>query len=257
MNFKLFRLVTGCIAILSLFIGAASAQIYTESTTSAGGQNRSSQSYYMPGMFKFVQDDGSTVIMRFDREYWIGADGRKKEFWQMTFAELETKMKNMGAQMDAAMQQMQKKLESLPPEQRKKIEQAMGSQLGAKSSGGPIEVKKGGASRTIAGLSCTRFTVTESGKEVLLLWTARDVPEFAAMRKDYERFSRSMAAMRPASGADTQTRAWTEAMKVIDGFPMETEAAGSKTTVTKLERKPTPASEFEAPAGYKKVPPPF
>jgi hypothetical protein len=66
-----------------------------------------------------------------------------------------------------------------------------------------------------------------------------------------------MAAMRPASGADTQTRAWTEAMKAIDGFPMETEAAGSKTTVTRLERKPTPASEFEAPAGYKKVPPPF
>jgi hypothetical protein len=52
-------------------------------------------------------------------------------------------------------------------------------------------------------------------------------------------------------------RAWAEAMKSIDGFPMETESAGSKTAVTKLERRPAPANEFEAPAGFKKVPPPF
>jgi len=48
-----------------------------------------------------------------------------------------------------------------------------------------------------------------------------------------------------------------EAKKAIDGLPMEMESTGSKTTVTKLERKPTPASEFEPPAGYKKVPRPF
>jgi len=35
------------------------------------------------------------------------------------------------------------------------------------------------------------------------------------------------------------------------------EPTGSKTTVTKLERKPTQASELELPAGYKNVPPPF
>jgi hypothetical protein len=252
-----FRLVAACIVSACLFIGSASAQLYTESTTLAGGQTKTSQSYYMPGMFKFVQDDGSTVIIRFDREYWIGADTRKKEYWQMTFAELEAKMKTFGVQMDAAVQQMQKQLESMPPDQRQKIEQMMDSQLGAKGASGPLAVKKGGPARTIAGLASTRLSVTESGKEILVLWTARDVPEFTAMRKDYEKFARSMAAMRPSSGADTQTRAWAEAMKTIDGFPMETESAGSKTTVTKFERKRTPASDFEAPAGYKKVPPPF
>lgn len=257
MTFGFLRLIAGCAAACSLCIGAAGAQVYTESTTSAGGQSRSAQSYYMPGMFKFVQDDGSTVIMRFDREYWIGADGKKKEYWQMTFAELEAKMKKMGAQMDAAMQQMRKKLESMPPEQRRQVEQMTGSQLSAKNAGGPLAVKKGGAPRTIAGLACNRFAVTESGQEVLILWTARDVPEFASMRKDYERFAKSMAAMRSKSGGDTQTRAWAEAMRSIEGFPMETESEGSKTTVTKLERKPTPAGEFEAPAGFMKVPPPF
>lgn len=257
MNFVLLRLGMVCAAVVGLCIGSASAQIYTESVTVAGGHKVASQSYYMPGMFKSVQDDGNIVIMRFDRDYWIGADSNKKEYWQMTFAELEAKMKNMGAQMDAAMREMQKKLESLPPEQRRQIEQLMGTKFAAKSAGGRLEVKKGGPSRTIAGLSCTRYLVTEDGKEVLVLWTARDVPEFAAMRKDYERFAKTMTAMHRSSGVDTQTRAWSEAMKAADGFPMESESAGVKTTVTRLERKKTPAGEFEAPAGYRKVAAPF
>jgi hypothetical protein len=117
-------------------------------------------------------------------------------------------------------------------------------------------VKKGGPSRTIAGLPTTRCVVTEGGREVLVLWSTREVSEFPAMRKDYEKFAKSMSAMRP--GADnTQARAWTEAMKAADGFPMESQSRGFKTTVTKLERRPTPASEFEPPAGYKKVPAPF
>ena len=256
MNSVFLRLLVASVAAAHLFIGSASAQIYTESTTTAGGHTKISQSYYMPGMFKIVQDDGGIVIMRFDRDYWIGADSKKKEYWQITFAELEAKMKNMGAQLDAAMQQMQRKLESLPPEQRKQIEQMMGAQLGGKNASGPLEVKKGGPSRTIAGLPTTRCVVTEGGREVLVLWSTREVSEFPAMRKDYEKFAKSMSAMRP--GADnTQARAWTEAMKAAEGFPMESQSRGFKTTVTKLERRPTPASEFEPPAGYKKVPAPF
>jgi hypothetical protein len=208
-------------------------------------------------MFKFVEDDGSMAIMRFDRDYWVSVDDKRKEYWQMTFAELEAKMKGMGAQMDEAMQQMQKELESMPAEQRRQMEQMMGSQFGTMGSAGQLAVKKGSQSRTIGGLSCTRYAVTENGKEILILWTTREVPEFTAMRRDYEKFAKSMAAMRRPSGAAAQTRAWSEAMRVIDGFPMETESAGSKSTVTKLERRSTPAREFEPPAGYKKVQPPF
>jgi hypothetical protein len=242
--------------VLFLLSAEARGQIYTEGVTSSAGGQKRSQSYYMPQMFKFVQDDGSSIIMRFDRDLWISADGKKKEYWQMTFAELETRMKGMGAQRDSAMQQMQKQMESMTPEQRKMVEQMMGKQFGGGGSDGPLEIRKGGPSRTISGFSCTRYAVTENGKEVLVLWTARDVREFAAMRRDYEKFARSMAAMR-GSQAGSLSRAWTEAMKVIDGFPMETESAGSKTTVTKLEKKSTPAGEFEAPAGSKKVPPPL
>ncbi|MGH7833464.1 MAG: hypothetical protein ACREQK_07455 [Candidatus Binatia bacterium] len=253
----LLKLVLCVGSLLSLLTTEALCQIYTESvTSSAGGQKQSAQSYYMPQMFKFVQDDGTSMIMRFDRDLWISADRKKKEFWQMTFAELETKMKGMGAQRDSAMQQMQQQLESMPPEQRKMVEQMMKKQMSGGGSGGKLEVRKGGPSRTIGGFSCARYAVTEDGKEVLVLWTAKDVREFAAMRGDYEKFARIMAAMR-GSQAGSLGRAWTEAMKVIDGFPMETESAGSKTTVTKLEKKSTPSGEFEPAAGSKRVPPPF
>jgi hypothetical protein len=254
MFFAFLKLV-GFAAVLFLLSAEARGQIYTESVTS-GNQNHSARSYYMPRMFKFVQDDGSSIVMRFDRDLWISADSKKKEYWQMTFSELETKMKGMGAQRDSAMQQMQKQMESMPPEQRRMVEQMMKKQLGGGGSGGKLEVRKGGPSRTIGGFSCTRYAVAENGKEILVLWTAKDVPEFAAMRRDYEKFARSTAAMR-GSQAGSLSRAWAEAMNAIDGFPMETESAGSKTTVTKLEKKSTPAGEFEAPAGSKKVPPPF
>jgi hypothetical protein len=208
----------------------------------------------MPGMFKFVQEDGGLIIMRFDRDYWISADSKKKEYWQMTFAELEAKMRGMGAQMDSAMREMQKQLESMPPEQRRMVEQMMKNPMGG--AGGRLEVRKGGPQRTIGGFSCTRYAVAENGKEILVLWTAAEVREFAPMRKDYERFARNMAAIKGAQ-ASSLSRAWTEAMKAIDGFPMETESAGVKTTVTKLEKKSMPAGEFEPPAGYQKVSPPF
>ena len=41
-----------------------------------------------------------------------------------------------------------------------------------------------------------------------------------------------------------------EALKQIDGFPLELELAGFTSTVTKIEAKSTPASAFEIPAGY-------
>jgi hypothetical protein len=48
----------------------------------------------------------------------------------------------------------------------------------------------------------------------------------------------------------------SDAFKKIDGFPVQTEVmAGIVSTVTKVEKKVAPASEFEVPAGYKKVAP--
>lgn len=45
-----------------------------------------------------------------------------------------------------------------------------------------------------------------------------------------------------------------DAFKKIDGFPIQTEMSqGITNTVTKVEKRAASASEFEVPAGYKKV----
>ena len=49
----------------------------------------------------------------------------------------------------------------------------------------------------------------------------------------------------------------TGLMGGIDGFPIQIETKGGrKSLVTKIEERSTGASEFEAPAGYKKTDPP-
>ncbi len=144
-----FLCVGGLLVVLS---GEAFGQIYTESVAAGNGLNQSLRSYYMPKMIKIVHADGNAMIMRFDGDYWISMDDKKKEYWQVTFAEFEAKMKGMANKMDAAMQQMRQQMESMPPEQRRKMEQMMGPQVGGSPSAGQIAVKKTGQTRTIAGL---------------------------------------------------------------------------------------------------------
>jgi hypothetical protein len=112
-----------------------------------------------------------------------------------------------------------------------------------------VDVKNTGDKKTISGFSCTKFVVTQDGKDMMTLWVTKDVSGFDAMRKDWEEFSKRMMAMNPMGG-----KGLGEAFKKIDGFPIQTEMGqGMTSTVTKIEKKTAPASEFEVPAGYKKV----
>lgn len=147
---------------------------------------------------------------------------------------------------------------ALPPEQRRQIEAMMGKQFSARKSPGPMTVRKSGDTRTIAGFRSSHQLVAEDGTQVLELWTTPEVKEFAGLRQTHERFAKSTGAMRVRGGAlDAHTRAWSEAMRSIDGFPLETTSSGVKNTVVKLERRAIPATEFEIPSGSKRVAPPF
>jgi hypothetical protein len=67
------------------------------------------------------------------------------------------------------------------------------------------------------------------------------------MQKDFEEFGQRMAAQMPKAGE------MVAAMTKVEGFPVQTTIAGITSTVTKVEKKVVAASEFEVPAGYKKV----
>jgi hypothetical protein len=248
------------LVILLICVAAqAYSQLYTENViTGLGKEQMNTQSYYMPKMFKMVHNNGDAMIMRFDKELMISINNEKKEYSQMTFAELDAKINEVRSKLDTAVQEMQKKMAELPPEQRKMMEQMMGKSLGLGSSGGKLEVKKSGESRTISGYACTKLAVTQDDKEILVLWTTKDIKEFASIRNDYEQLAARMSSLMASNnrlGGGALAQAWPEAMKAIDGFPIQQEMGGIKTVVTKIEKKSTPASEFEPPTGYKRVEP--
>ncbi len=241
-------LVVLCIGALALAQG-----IYTETNTTvqaAGGQTFPGQSYFMPKMMKTVSHD-QEIIVRLDKQMIYKVNVSEKTYSEITFEEWESQMKKASAEMDSKMAELQKKLEGMPPEQRKMMEQLMSAQMAGKNGqAAKLDVKNTGETKSIAGFSTTKYLVTQDGKEFITAWVTNDIKGFASLRKDYEEMSSRLAASSPGGGSSL-----VEALKKINGYPLELDMAmGVSTVTTKVESKAIPASEFEVPAGLTKVP---
>lgn len=253
MNMKTIRFGLAVLLAVALAVPAVAQGLYWESTMTGGPVGeRTEEMWAMPKMMKGVtKETGETFIVRLDKELLITIDPKEKTYSEITFAEMESMMKKASGQMDAKMAEMQKKLADMPEEQRKMVEQMMAGKMPGRPKDAKVEVEKTGDKKTISGYACTKYAVTQDGKEAMTLWVTKDVKGFASMRKDLEEFSKRMMAMNPMGG-----KGLGEGYKKIDGFPIRTEMSGAFTsTVTKIEEKSTPASAFEVPAGYKKVKP--
>ncbi len=250
------RRMVALLAALFVAVVAFSQGVYWESTTSGGALGDraiSSQSYYMPHMFKSLSPDmGDVLIVRLDKKIIYQVNPTEKTYTEQTFDEFEAQMKKMGEKADAQMAELQKKMQTMPEEQRKMVEQMMADRMGNKDKNAKIDVAKTSESKTIAGYGCTKYSVTKDGKETLALWATKDLKGYDnTMRKDMQDFSARM--MTADLGG---TKGLVEALNKVDGFPMETDMQGGvKVQVTKVERKNIAASEFEVPAGYTKVKP--
>jgi hypothetical protein len=237
------------IVLISFSIAVGQSLVW-ESTTivpAIGNKKIISTSYYRPHMFR-QGSENSMIIFRIDKEVMYQVNNLKKEYSEMTFAELEAYTKKSSAKLDGQMAEMKKQLEKMPPEQRKAMEKMMGTQALTGTSQGTIEVLKTGEKKTISGYECMKYALQEDGKETGSVWTTTAVPDFKSMQKDFKDFSQRMAAQMPAKGGQLAA-----AMAKIDGFPIETTIAGITSTVTKIEKKSVAVSEFEVPAGYNKV----
>lgn len=245
--------LTAVAALLALPPFTLCAQGLAWETTSSGavlqhGETRS-RTIYMPGMIKHTQGDSTEVIFRLDKEMISTVNHRDKTYSELTFQELEGSVKRAGAAMDEKMAEVQKQLEAMPKEQREAVEKMMEGHLPKAGKEAKIEVTQTKEEKTIGGFNCTKTLVTQDGKDFFVAWTTRDVKGFDAMGKEFREYSRRMAAMLPGRG-----KATAEAMKQLDGFPVQTEIPGTITmTVTKVEHRSTPEKEFEVPKGYKKV----
>jgi len=252
---KMNKRIVALVAALFVAVTAYGQGVYWESATSGGALGDrviSTQSFYMPHMFKSsTMDMGNIVIVRLDKQMIYQIDANEKTYSEMTFSEWEAQMKAMGQKMDAQRDELRKKMEEMPEEQRKMMEQMMGGQMAGKTKDAPIDVKKTSESKKIAGFSCTKYSVTQEGKETIALWATKDLKGYDSMRKDMEEFTTRMMATDFGG-----MKGLADAMKKVDGFPMETDMhEGVKVAVTKVERKNIAANEFEVPAGFAKVKP--
>ncbi len=244
--------VSLALLVACLTVTAFGQGLYWQSKTTGTVGEFSSETFLVPKKMKVVHQggDGSIIIVRLDREVVWKIDPAKKEYSETTFAQMEEMAQKAEGKMDAAMAKMREKMRNMPEEQRKMVEKMMGGKMPGMSaeSNGPIRVNTTGDKKTISGFACTKYVVQQGDQTLSTLWVTKEVRGFNELAEDWKAFSNRMARLAQRFG-----KGLSEASKQIDGFPIQTEAAGVVTTVTKLERRATPASEFEVPSGYKKV----
>ncbi len=242
----------GLVVAGALAVGAFSQGLYWESKTSGGPlpNEQLSTMYYAPKMFKHVPtgEDREIMIVRLDKEIVYTVNPKDKTYSEMTFAELEKFVQQAMSKSDEKMAAFREKMKNMPEEQRKMMEKMMGDKMPGQAKEGSLDVKNAGEKKTIGGYSCTRYVVSREGKEQMEFWTTKDVKAFDSMRKDFEEYTKRMSAMNPMIG-----KGYFEAIRKIEGFPMETKMGDIVSDVTKIEKRSIPASEFEVPAGYTKV----
>lgn len=199
----------------------------------------------MPGMVLVgdLNPRGDAVIFRLDRKMLYFVKHSEKSYNAYTFEEFDAEMKKMGSVIDAQMAKAMKELEAMPAEQRALIEKQLGA-LMPKRESGAVSVDRTKDQKKIAGYSAVRYVATRNGEPLLTAWTATGVPGWKEIRKDFSVYMEKM------SGINQFSKGLTEALKQIDGFPLELEMAGFTSTVTQIEAKSTPASAFEIPKGY-------
>jgi len=239
-------------AALCLF-SVAAAPLAAEDLTilfkeTSGGTAANTAQYYTKSKMRTNGAERDTIV-----DYGTGTittiDHKKKEYSQITAAEMEAAMKKMSAEMEKMNAQMQ----AMPAAMREKMESMMG--------GGSVTVTKGGAKK-IAGYDAQQYTVAVGQMMTMETWntTALKIPVPEA---DFKRFA-SMAGTLGGLAANPMFKGMSklaDEFKKIEGLSLAettTMKIMGKSTVTSKEavevkQDTVPESAFAIPAGYKKV----
>ena len=225
--------------------------------TTGSGSAGPSTSYYSSEKMRTGDADNETIV-EYGPGKIISIDHKKKEYSEITLAEMEAAMKAAAAKMDEANAQMKEQMASMPPAVREKMEKMMGGVAGA------VTVTKGGT-RQVAGYTCQDYAVAmgESMTTRICATTALQVP---APNVDYKRFS-SFAGSASAMANNPMFKSMgkmAEEMKKIEGLSiaestslkMMGKSMDSSKEAVEIKKGPIPASAFdvaEIAKGYKKV----
>jgi hypothetical protein len=214
-------------------------------------------SYYSSEKMRTGDAENETIV-EYGPAKIVAIDHKKKEYSEITLAEMEAAMKQAAAKMEEASKQMEQQMASMPPAMREKMEQMMG---GAASS---VKVTKGSA-RQVAGYSCQDYTIA-MGETMTTKLCATTALAFPAPNVDYRKFA-SFASSAGAMANNPMFKGMakmTDELKKIEGitiaestsFKMMGRSMDSSREAVEIKKGPIPASAFDVAAiakGYKKV----
>jgi len=225
-------------------------------TTGSGGAGTST-SYYSSEKMR-TGDAASETIVEYGPGKIVSIDHKKKEYSEITLAEMEAAMKEAAAKMDQANAQMKEQMANMPPAVREKMEKMMGGIAGA------VTVTKGGT-RQVAGYTCQDYAVA-MGESMITKICATTALRFPAPNVDYRKYasfagSASAMANNPLFKSMGQM---VEEMKKIEGLTIAESTSmkvmgksmDSSKEAVEIKKGPIPASDFDVALiakGYKKV----
>ena len=224
------------VAISALALSASAADLTITFKSSDGG---TATQYFTKDRVRF-NSGRSDTMMEFSSGKLVTIDHQKKEYSEMTLAEIDEAMKGAAAQMEQAMAQV-------PPQMREQMARMMGG------AAAEVTVAKGGT-QTVAGYSCQTYTISMGSTmtQETCNTTALTPPFDPANLQKLSRISMPMM-----QGMEK----FIEKMKEIQGLSLK-----EHTTVSMMGRKnetnreatevktgPIGDEVFAMPAGYKKT----
>jgi hypothetical protein len=193
---------------------------------------------------KFVQEKGAGVII-FDLNTgeMVQIDNESKRY--------------VIARPDEMKSALEAQISKLPPEQRAKVEEFMKSQSKPKK----LTLKQTEIKETIAGYKAQKYEVYEDGKLTREIWASKEaVPNNELDPGKMARYIKELEKLKRADGGDSNREDEEKIFREIyeSGFPMRSVDYSSGGSVfieeiIKVTPANVPESEFQAPAGYKKI----
>ena len=247
-------------------LAAASAPAAAEDLTlvfkTIGKQGASTATSYYSTEKMRTGDAENETIVEYGPAKIISIDHKKKEYSEITLAEMEAAMKQAAAKMEEANKQMEQQMASMPPAMREKMQAMMGGAAGA------VTVTKGGA-RQVAGYTCQDYTIA-MGETMTTKLCATTALAFPAPAVDYKRFA-SFATSAGAMANNPMFKGMSkmaDELKKIEGITIAEATSvkvmgrsmDSSKEAVEIKKGPIPASAFDVATiakGYKLVPNPM
>lgn len=234
-------LAVACVCLAALLLplrAAADDLIITSKVTSQGGKTSTSSTYMTAAQMKRSDDQRDTII-DFASGKITRIDRTKKEYSEMSKADME-----------ALSQEMTKRM-SQNPQAAKMMEGMMSGMVGT------VTVTKGTASKKIAGYDCQEYVVSMGEAMKMSLWTTLALTPPVQPSQMYSAMS-VLGGSGPMAKSMSAVYAEMQKIKGV-GLAESSTISVMGTTMTtsseatEVKRGPIDPAVFAIPAGFKKV----